>query len=113
MALVSCWPGAACFALPLCWPGAQSFAELELVDFVVVESVLLSVVGIVVVVVELPLVVEEPLDDVPVVPARARPVERAIMAVPIRRRFILHLLSKCPFDPITWARRISSHPLIV
>lgn len=75
-------------ALPLCWPGAQSFAEFELVDFVVVESVLLSVVGIVV-------VVEEPLDVVPVVPvvpANASPLETAIMAVAKRSRFILHLL---------------------
>jgi hypothetical protein len=59
--------------------------ELELVDFVVVESVgVLSVVGAVVVVVKDPPVLEEPLDDVSVVPARGRPVERAIMAVPIK-----------------------------
>ncbi|TIT80031.1 MAG: hypothetical protein E5W57_04510 [Mesorhizobium sp.] len=82
MASVSCWPGAACFALPVCWPGAQSFAEFGLVDLVVVESVFWSV-GIVVVVDEDPLV--ELLDC-----AKARPVvDNAIMADAIRSRFML------------------------
>ncbi|RWC49366.1 hypothetical protein [Mesorhizobium sp.] len=56
-----------------------------MVDFVVVESVFLSV-GIVVV------EEEEPLEVVLVDPAKTRPVERAIMAVAIRRRLIRHLL---------------------
>ncbi|RWD59356.1 MAG: hypothetical protein EOS36_25585 [Mesorhizobium sp.] len=81
MASVSCWPGAACFALPVCWPGAQSFAEFGLVDLVVVESVFWSV-GIVVVVDEDPLV--ELLDC-----AKAKPVDNAIMADAIRSRFML------------------------
>ena len=73
MALVSCWTGAACFAVPVvCCPGAQSFAEFGLVEFVLVWSVF-WLLGIVVVDVD-----EEP-DDVPDC-AVARPPDRASRA---------------------------------
>ena len=80
MALVSCWPGAACFALPACCPGAQSFAEFELVDFVVVWSVS-WLLGIVVAV-----------DDDDEDWAVARPQDKATKAAVRRIRFMMTVL---------------------
>ena len=80
---MSCWPGAACFALPACCPGAQSFAEFELVEFVVVESVL-WLLGLVV-------VVDEEVDDVPDC-AVARPADKATKAATRRIRFMMTVL---------------------
>ena len=82
LALVSCWPGAACFALPACCPGAQSFAEFELVEFVVVWSVL-WLLGIVVVVGD--------DDDVPDW-AVARPQDNATKVAARRIRFMMTVL---------------------
>ncbi|WP_434722129.1 hypothetical protein [Mesorhizobium sp. RIZ17] len=78
MALVSCWPEAACFALPVvCCPGAQSFAEFGLVEFVCVWSVLWL----------LGIVVDEELDEVPDC-AVASPPERASKVATRRIRFM-------------------------
>ncbi|WP_292419009.1 hypothetical protein [Mesorhizobium sp.] len=89
MALVSCCPGAACFALPVCCPGAQSFAEFGLVEFVVVESVP-WLLGIVV-------VVDDELDELPDW-AAARPLDRASKAIASNIRFIaIDPVSQRPF----------------
>ncbi|TPJ70090.1 hypothetical protein [Mesorhizobium sp. B2-6-2] len=74
-------------ALPVCCPGAQSFAEFELVELVVVVSVL-WLLGIVV-------VVDDEVDDVPDdVPdwAVARPQDKATKAATRRIRFMVTVL---------------------
>jgi len=86
LALVSCCPGAACFALPACCPGAQSFAEFGLVEFVVVWSVP-WLFGIVVVVDD----DDEVPDDVPDC-AVARPQDKATMAAVRRIRLMMTIL---------------------
>ncbi|WP_176477072.1 hypothetical protein [Mesorhizobium sp. WSM4313] len=70
-------------ALPVCCPGAQSFAEFELVELVVVVSVL-WLLGIVV-------VVDDEVDDVPDC-AVASPHDKATKAAVRRIRFMITIL---------------------
>ncbi|TPO12037.1 hypothetical protein [Mesorhizobium sp. B1-1-5] len=70
-------------ALPACCPGAQFFAEFELVELVVVVSVL-WLLGIVV-------VVDDEVDDVPDC-AVARPPDKATKAATRRIRFMMTVL---------------------
>ncbi|TPI47583.1 hypothetical protein FJW05_11510 [Mesorhizobium sp. B2-9-1] len=72
-------------ALPVCCPGAQSFAEFELVELVVVVSVL-WLLGIVVVDDD-----DEVPDDVPDW-AVARPQDKATKAATRRIRFMMTVL---------------------